>query len=144
MTLINPFSVGAGLLLGGKTLKDERRRIVTRRQGEAKAAVRRYLDDVKFQASKESRDMLRRVQRDLRDHFTTQAEEMNRSLGDSLRAAERSVKTSKGDRERRLAEIKAELARLETLQHKVRTLLPRTETAAETFVEQPAPAGQGR
>ncbi len=144
MTLINPFSVGAGLLLGGKTLKDERRRIVTRRQGEAKAAVRRYLDDVKFQASKESRDMLRRVQRDLRDHFTTQAEEMNRSLGDSLRAAERSVKTSKGDRERRLAEIKAELARLETLQQKVRTLLPRAAPAAETLVEQSAPAGQGR
>ncbi len=68
--------------------------------------------------------MLRRVQRDLRDHFTTQAEETNRSLSDSLRAAERSVKTTKGDRERRLAEIKAELERLETLQQKVRTLLP--------------------
>ncbi len=144
MTLINPFSVGAGLLLGGKTLKDERRRIVTRRQTEAKGAVRRYLDDVKFQASKESRDMLRRVQRDLRDHFTTQAEEMNRSLGDSLRAAERSVKTTKGDRERRLTEIKTELARLETLQQKVRTLLPRTASAAQTLVEQPAPAGRGR
>ncbi|MGH3787912.1 MAG: dynamin family protein [Pseudonocardiaceae bacterium] len=124
MSLINPFSVGAGLLLGGKTITDERRRIVTRRQNEAKAAVRRYVDDVKFQASKESRDMLRRVQRDLRDHFTSQAEELSRSLGDSLRAAEGSVKTSKGERERRLAAIKSELARLETLQQKVHTLLP--------------------
>ncbi|MDQ3765176.1 MAG: dynamin family protein [Actinomycetota bacterium] len=129
MSLINPFSVGAGILLGGKTITDERRRIVIRRQNEAKAAVRRYVDDVKFQASKESRDMLRRVQRDLRDHFTAQAEEMNRSLGDSLRAAEKAVKTSKGDRERRLAEVKSELERLETLQQKVRTLL--------------LPAGQG-
>jgi hypothetical protein len=144
MSLINPFSVGAGLLLGGKTLKDERRRITTRRQGEAKAAVRRYLDDVKFQASKESRDMLRRVQRDLRDHFTTQAEELNRSVGDSLRAAERSVKVSKGDRERRLAEIKAELQRLETLQQKVRTLLPATTQAQDELVEQTALAGQRR
>jgi hypothetical protein len=144
MSLINPFSVGAGLLLGGKTLKDERRRITTRRQGEAKAAVRRYLDDVKFQVSKESRDMLRRVQRDLRDHFTTQAEELNRSVGDSLRAAERSVKTSKGDRERRLAEIKAELQRLETLQQKVRTLLPATTQAQDELVEQPVLAGQRR
>jgi hypothetical protein len=49
---------------------------------------------------------------------------MNRSLSDSLRAAERSVKTSQGDRERRLAEIKSELERLETLQQRVRTLLP--------------------
>jgi Dynamin family len=143
MSLINPFSIGAGLLLGGKTLKDERRRIVTRRQSEAKAAVRRYLDDVKFQASKESRDMLRRVQRDLRDHFTTQAEELSRSLGDSLRAAERSVKTSTGDRERRLAEIKTELQRLETLQQKVRTLLPHTTSTQEEFVERPALVWQG-
>jgi Dynamin family len=124
LSLINPFSVGAGLLLGGKTVTDERRRIISRRQNEAKTAVRRYIDDVIFQASKESRDMLRRVQRDLRDHFTTLAEETNRSLSDSLRAAERSVKTSKGDRESRLTEIKSELERLETLQQKVRTLLP--------------------
>jgi len=124
LSLINPFSIGAGLLLGGKTITDERRRIVTRRQHEAKAAVRRYVDDVIFQASKECRDMLRRVQRDLRDHFTAQAEQMNRSLGDSLQAAEKSVKTSKGDRERRLVEIRAELQRLETLQQRVRTLLP--------------------
>jgi predicted GTPase len=124
MSLINPFSIGAGVLLGGKTITDERRRIVSRRQNDAKVAVRRYIEDVIFQASKETRDMLRRVQRDLRDHFTTQAEETNRSLSDSLRAAERSVKTSKGDRERRLAEIVSELERLETLQQKVRTLLP--------------------
>ncbi len=124
MSLINPFSVGAGLLLGGKTVTDERRRIVSRRQNEAKAAVRRYIDDVKFQATKESRDMLRRVQRDLRDHFTAQADEMTRSVGDSLRAAERSVKTSKEGRGRRLAEIESQLERLEMLQRKVRTLLP--------------------
>lgn len=129
MTLLNPFSIGAGLVLGGKTLKDERRRVITRRQQEAKSAVRRYIDDVKFQASKESRDMLRRVQRDLRDHFTTQAEEMNRSLGDSVRAAEKSVKTSKVDRERRFGEINSELEQLETLQQRVRTLVPQPTRA---------------
>jgi hypothetical protein len=131
LTLINPFSIGAGLLLGGKTITDERRRIVSRRQNDAKVAVRRYIDDVIFQASKESRDMLRRVQRDLRDHFTAQAEETNRSLTDSLRAAERAVKTSKGGRERRLAEITSELEHLETLEQKVRTLLPPTYPAQE-------------
>lgn len=124
LAMLNPFSVGAGLALGGKTLKDERRRVITRRQQEAKSAVRRYIDDVKFQASKESRDMLRRVQRDLRDHFTTQADEMNRSLGDSVRAAEKSVKISKVDRERRFGEINSELEQLETLQQRVRTLVP--------------------
>ena len=144
MSIINPFSVGAGLLLGGKTITDERRRIIARRQTEAKAAVRRYVDDVIFQVGKESRDMLRRVQRELRDHFTTQAEEMNRSLEASLRAAEKSVKTSKSDKERRLAEISSELEHLETLQRKVRTLLPTAEPAQRSAGPVPAPAEQGQ
>ncbi|MGH4019230.1 MAG: dynamin family protein [Pseudonocardiaceae bacterium] len=129
MSIINPFSVGAGVLLGGKTITDERRRIISRRQNEAKAAVRRYVDDVIFQVGKDSRDMLRRVQRDLRDHFTAHADELNRSLRESQQAAEKSVKTSRSDRERRLTEIKVELERLDTLQQKVRTLLPRSTPA---------------
>lgn len=126
LPLINPLSVGAGLLLGGKGLTDERRRIVSRRQSEAKAAIRRYVDDVIFQVGKESRDMLRRVQRDLRDHFTERAEELNRSLRDSLRKAEKSVKASKSERERRLVEIPPELEELEALERKVRILLPQS------------------
>ncbi|MGH3908650.1 MAG: dynamin family protein [Pseudonocardiaceae bacterium] len=131
LSLFNPFAWGAGALLGGKAITDERRRVITRRQSEAKTAVRRYVDDVIFQVGKESKDMLRRVQRDLRDHFTSQAEETNRSLGDSLRAAEKSVKTTKSDRDRRLAEISSELERLETLQKRVGTLLPQTQDMVE-------------
>ncbi len=123
LPLINPFSLGAGLLLGGKGLADDRRRILARRQSEAKAAIRRYLDDVIFQVSKESRDMLRRVQRDLRDHFTSRAEELNRSLQASLASAQRSVNVSATERKRRLAEIPGELDKLEKLQRKVRTLV---------------------
>jgi hypothetical protein len=136
LSLINPFSIGAGLLLGGKTISDERRRIVTRRQAEAKTVVRRYVDDVTFQVGKDSRDMLRGVQRDLRDHFTELAEQLTRSLRESLTAAERSVTASKEDRARRLTEIDTELARLEKLQARVRTLLPE-ETPA---VPQPVAA----
>lgn len=123
MSLLNPFSVGAGLILGGKTISDERRRIIQRRQNEAKTALRRYVDDSTFQLNKDSRDVLRGVQRTLRDHFTAQAEELNRSLKESLQVAESSVKTTKGDRERRLTEIKSELDRLEKLRTQVRTLV---------------------
>ena len=132
MSLINPFSLGAGLVLGGKALSEERRRIVSRRQAEAKTAVRRYLDDVIFQVGKDSRDMLRGVQRDLRDHFTSYAEQLNLSLKASLQAAEKSVRTSKVDRERRLAEIPVEIERLEKLQERVRTLLPPAERDRRT------------
>ncbi len=128
LSLINPFSIGAGLLLGGKAISDERRRIVARRQAEAKTSVRRYVDDVTFQVGKDSRDMLRGVQRDLRDHFTELAEQLNRSLKESLSTAEKSVRTTRGDRERRLVEIPVELARLEKLRGRVRTLLPQAGT----------------
>jgi hypothetical protein len=135
LSLLNPFSIGAGLLLGGKTLSDERRRVVTRRQAEAKTVVRRYVDDVTFQVGKDSRDMLRGVQRDLRDHFTDLAEQLTRSLKESLTATERSATASKEDRVRRIAEIDTELARLETLQARVGTLLPEaTPTASRPVV----------
>jgi replication fork clamp-binding protein CrfC len=124
LSLVNPISIGAGLLMGGKTIGDERRRIITRRQNDAKTALRRYIDDVAFHVGKDSRDMLRRLQRDLRDHFTALAEQMKRSLQESLQAAEKSVKASKSERETRLAEIKAELQRLESVQRQARTLLP--------------------
>ena len=130
MSLINPFSIGAGLLLGGKTISDERRRIVGRRQAEAKTALRRYVDDVVFQVGKDSRDMLRDVQRDLRDHFGALAEQLSTSLKDSLTAAERSRKAGEAERANRLAEIPAQLAALERLQARVRTLLPPDDGAA--------------
>ncbi|WP_218603638.1 dynamin family protein [Pseudonocardia abyssalis] len=139
LTLINPFSLGAGLLLGGKTISDERRRIVSRRQGEAKGAVRRYVDDVTFQVGKDSRDMLRDVQRDLRDHFGELAEQLNTSLKDSLSTAERSVKTTEGERARRLAQIPEQIAALEKLQARVRTLVPATGAQPGRIAVEPVP-----
>jgi ubiquinone biosynthesis protein UbiJ len=121
-TLLNPIAIGAGLLLGRKAIGDERKRITTRRQQDAKVALRRYVDDVTFHAGKESRDMLRGLQRDLRDHFTTLAEQLKRSLQESLQAAEKSVMASKSERDARLIEIKTELERIEAVRKQVRAL----------------------
>ncbi len=131
LSLLNPFSIGAGLLLGAKGLTDDRRRIYAKRQAEAKAAIRRYSDDVIFQAGKESRELLRRVQRDLRDFYIDRAEETNRSLKESLSKAEQSVRASKEEQRRRLAEIPQELARLEALQEKAVSMLPSVESPPE-------------
>ena len=142
LSLLNPVSIGAGLLLGGKALTDERRRIITRRQSEAKMTVRRYIDDVIFQVGKDSRDILRRAQREIRDHFTTLAEEMQRSIGESLQGAQKAVKTSKSGRQERLGEIDSELERLKKLQQRVRTLLPQPQQAEGTSAQ--IPVGSGR
>ena len=120
--LVNPVSIGAGLLLGGKSVRDERERQLAVRRSQAKSAIRRYLDDVGFQVGKDSRDTLRRIQRTLRDHFTVQAEELHRSLSESLTAAQRAVQTDQAERERRIRDLNAELERLATLDQRARAL----------------------
>ncbi len=122
-SIVNPLSIGAGLLLGGKSIGEERKRLITKRQNDAKAALRRYIDDVTFHVGKDSRDMLRGMQRDLRDHFTTIAEQLKRSLQESLQAAEKSVKATRSERDARLAEIEQELHRLDLVDREARALL---------------------
>ena len=84
------------------------------------------------------------VQRELRDHFMAHAEQMNLSLKESLRAAERSVESTTADRNAGSTEIVAELARLEELQKQVRTLLAppqRSGTRKSTGTTPPEGAG---
>jgi len=124
-TLINPLGVAAGIVMGGKTIGDERKRLVTKRQNEAKTAARRYVDDVTFQVAKDSRDRLRAVQRDLRNHFTEQAEQLKRTLTESQQAAERAVKASQGERTARRTEITGQLEELEAVRRQAKALLPK-------------------
>jgi hypothetical protein len=122
MSLINPFSVGAGLLLGRKAYREDKEARLKRRQGEAKALVRRQIDDVVFQVGKELKDRLRLVQRATRDHFTEIAEEHHRSLGDSVLAAQKAAATYALEREQRMQQIRAELTRVDALHAQARAL----------------------
>jgi replication fork clamp-binding protein CrfC len=115
MALINPLSVGAGLLLGRKAYREDKEARLKRRQAEAKALVRRQLDDVVFQVGKQLKDRLRLVQRSTRDHFTEIAEEHHRSLADSVAAAQKAATTYKLEKEMRIRDIRAELKRVDAL-----------------------------
>nr|WP_211177350.1 dynamin family protein [Pseudonocardia acidicola] len=128
LALLNPISIGAAVLFGGKTVHDERKRLKQRRQAESKNAVRRHIDEVTFQVSKDSRDMLRTIQRQLRDHFTALAEELSTSLAESVAAAQSAVKTNVSGRDRRIADLKAELARIDALSKRAVALLAPAET----------------
>ena len=121
LALINPFSVGAGVLLGSKTIRDERKRALQRRRAEAKQAVRRHADEVLHLAGKRSRDLLRDVQRTLRDHFTAQAEILARSVAEAVTAAAAAQEIATNQRERRLRDVRAELGRIELLTERVAT-----------------------
>ena len=122
LTLLNPISAAAGLLMGGKMVHDESRRLRDRRRMEAKTAVRRYVDDVSFQVGKQSRDMLRAMQRELRDHFMARSEELVRSTQEALMAADRALQSGEADRQQRIADLRAELERIGALEHEGQAL----------------------
>lgn len=115
MALINPLSVGAGLLLGRKAYREDKETRLKRRQGEAKALVRRQLDDVTFQVGKQLKDRLRLVQRTIRDHFTEIADEYHRSLSDSVAAAQKAANSYAQENEGRIRDIRAELKKVDAL-----------------------------
>ncbi len=138
LALINPFSVGAGMLLGGKTIRDERKRALQRRRAEAKQAVRRHAEEVLHLAGKRSRDLLRDVQRTLRDHFTAQAETLARSVAEAVTAAAAAQEIATGARERRLRDVRAELGRVDLLAERV-AVCRASFAAAVVASPQPAP-----
>ncbi|WP_461190420.1 dynamin family protein [Arthrobacter sp. Z4-13] len=115
MALINPLSVGAGLLLGRKAYREDKEARLKRRQGEAKVLVRRQLDDVTFQVGKQLKDRLRLVQRSTRDHFTEIADEYHRSLADSVAAAQKAATTYALEKDLRIRDIKNELRKVDAL-----------------------------
>ena len=84
--MFNPLSLGAGALMGRKAYKDEMDNRMTRTRGEAKMNMRRFIDDISFVVNKESRDRLKGVQRQLRDHYRGIANQTTRSLNESLQA----------------------------------------------------------
>lgn len=110
--LINPVSLGAGAVFGGKSIVDDGRSVRRRRQSVAKAAVQRHIDDVFLRLGKDVRDAIRHVQRTLRDQLATLTEEIQESIVESARTAKQAADSEAAVREHRAQRIRRELMRL--------------------------------
>jgi ethanolamine utilization protein EutP (predicted NTPase) len=122
MPLVNFVSVGAGAVMGAKTLKEERDAQLKRRQAVAKTAVQRHVDELVFQVGKHSRDALRQVQRRLREHFTEQAEQLQDALSDSIRRARELANADIAARNQRNQSIAEEINTLVALRQRAQAL----------------------
>ncbi len=69
-------------------------------RNEAKTNVRRFVDDVAFVVGKESRDRLKGIQRQLRDHYREIANQTTRSLNESLQATLTAAQLEETERDR--------------------------------------------
>ena len=122
LAMLNPATAVIGVLMGGKAVRDEKERRLTQRRQQAKLTSRQYIDDATFTIGKEMRDTLRQVQRRLRDHYQAWAEEMNRSISESLAAAKSAMQIDETQRTQRLRDVLAELQRIDALAKRVDSL----------------------
>ncbi len=103
--MFNPLSLGAGFVLGRKAYKEDMENRMLRVRGEAKTNVRRFIDDVSFAVGKESRDRLRSIQRQLRDHYRGIANQATRSLNESLQATIAAARVQENEHNSRVREL---------------------------------------
>lgn len=107
--MFNPLSLGAGLVLGRKAYKEDMENRMMRVRNEAKLNMRRFIDDVSFVVIKESKDRLRAIQRQLRDHYRGIANQTTRSLNESLQATMAAAQVEENQRNTRVKELEREL-----------------------------------
>jgi replication fork clamp-binding protein CrfC len=103
--MFNPISLGAGLLLGRKSYQEEMENRLLRVRNEAKTNLRRFVDDVLFAVTKESRDRLKTIQRQLRDHYRGIADQTTRSINESLQATVAAARMGETGRNLRVTEL---------------------------------------
>src|SRR5690606_34390388 len=91
--------------------------------------------------SKDAKDTLRRIQRQLRDFFSARAEELHRSTSQALDAATKAVKSDEATRKNRLKDVDAELTRIGRLRQRAIDLDAQVRKAAKSGA---APRGGAR
>lgn len=124
ISLLNPATAAIGFFMGRKAVKQEKERQLTMRRNQAKSAHRKYTDEVNFVVMKDARDTLRRVQRQLRDFYSTRAQELQKTTNDALAAAKQAAQSDKSTKESRLRDVNAELGRVASLRKKALELAP--------------------
>ncbi|MEV6596428.1 dynamin family protein [Actinoplanes sp. NPDC051346] len=116
VALAAPLGLLAGMTLGRRLVKQERERQAQQRRLQAKAELRRYVDDVSFHVGRDSREAVRRTQRFLRDDFAARAQAVQRSAAATAAAVRNTAALpdeARAARARELAAQRRELDRLE-------------------------------
>jgi hypothetical protein len=122
LPLLNPVSIGAGALFGGKSIRDEGKSMLKRRQAAAKTAVQRHVDDFFLRLSKDSRDTVRQAHRMLRDHFAALTEQLQEAIVSSFRSAKQAVDADAAERQQRHRAIEQAMKRLAVLYEEAQEL----------------------
>lgn len=130
---VAPVGLAAAAILGRSGFKEDRLRQLEKRRSQAKLTVRRFIDEFNMQVGKDSRDVLRRLQREMRDGYTQRAEELQRSMSEALSAAQQAVNADETDSQA-IERLNADLRSLEMVRSGADALLGRTGTTRRDHV----------
>ncbi|PWW64743.1 dynamin family protein [Actinokineospora spheciospongiae] len=122
LPLINPFSVGAGVAFGARSVFEERGARLKRRQAIAKTTAQRHVDDFFLSYGKETKDATRVIHRALRDRFAAVAQQLRGEATQSARAIKLDLDTEAARRASRAAEVRRGLEQLLALRRRVEAI----------------------
>lgn len=109
----NPVLLTAGAVFGGLQLfEDRKRKLATRRQT-ARTQLRQFVDDLAFEVGNEVSGLVRTLQREVRDSFSTLIGELQRTLTESAKRAANLAGVDDREWARRRARAIAELDELD-------------------------------
>jgi hypothetical protein len=120
--LIMPPAAIAGAVVARKLFQMEGKRQRAYRQGQAKAAAAKFIDEVAFEMNKDTRDGLRRTQRRLRDEFQSRANSIQTSAGAALEAARRAARLPPSAQAERAGELDDDTQQLGTIRGRLASL----------------------
>lgn len=120
LALTTGATLGIGAIFGGKQIMDERRRQVITRRQQARQAIRQFVDDVQFEASKSLRDLGRDLQRNARDVFSGHINSTSQELSATVDRVRSAATAEEGTRRTALATSEQRIAAA----HELVRLLP--------------------
>jgi hypothetical protein len=127
-----PATAVLSTVLARKTWRTARAAQQRALRAEAERAIAAYLDEVELVARKDSRDVVRQVQRQLREVFAQRAAELYAATAQNLEALTNAVRQGERDRKTRQAEVAPELAHLRELAGRAGALVDRLLASPRT------------
>jgi len=122
LTVIAPVTIVLGVFMGGKAVKGERVRQLNAARQSARQSIRKFVDAASTETAKSIQDSVKQIQRTLRDHYSERARRLQRSTAESLAAAQNALKHDAVDTTR-IADLQAEVRRLHLLNERADRLV---------------------
>lgn len=122
LMMSNPVTVGIGAVFAGMQLADAHKRKIALRRQQARSNVRQFLDEVQFAIGNEIGELMRDVQRSIRDEFTDRIAELLRTYSEAALRSQQAVQHETEVGQARMHELGSTINRVEQTRSILATL----------------------